>query len=51
MKINREWHLANRMPRNPSLEDRARWHFEHEKHCQCRTMTKKLRETLTKALK
>ncbi len=51
MKINAEWHLANRMPKNPTLKERARWHFEHEKHCQCRTMTKKLREALANALK
>ena len=36
-KINAEWHEANRMPRNATLEQRVRWHLEHLVHCACRT--------------
>ena len=42
MKINREWHLANRMPANPTKEQRFAWHIEHTKHCNCRKMSEKL---------
>ena len=36
MKLNREWHLANRMPKNATLDQRVEWHLEHEKQCGCR---------------
>ncbi len=36
-KINKEWHLANKMPRNATFEQRVEWHREHLKHCSCRT--------------
>jgi hypothetical protein len=36
--INREWHLNNKMPKNPSLEQRIEWHIQHSKHCKCREM-------------
>jgi len=42
MEINVEWHNKNKMPKNPSLEQRAKWHKEHAKHCQCRPLTEKL---------
>jgi len=35
--IDREWHLANKMPKNASVEQRAEWHRAHLKHCACRT--------------
>ncbi len=44
MKINREWHLANKMPKNPSIEKRIKWHLDHAKNCTCRPMPKKLKE-------
>jgi hypothetical protein len=48
MKINREWHLNNKMPKNPTLEQRAKWHLEHEKNCQCRPIPEKLLEEIAK---
>lgn len=36
-KLNREWHLAHKMPKNATLEQRVEWHMEHLKHCACRT--------------
>jgi hypothetical protein len=40
-RINREWHEKNRMPKKPTEEQRAKWHIEHAKHCQCRKMSEK----------
>lgn len=37
-KINKEWHLAHKMPKNPTLDERVEWHIEHAKHCTCREM-------------
>ena len=36
-KINREWHLANKMPKNASFEQRVEWHRAHLEHCACRS--------------
>lgn len=38
MSINREWHQKHKMPKNPSEEEKIKWHIEHAKHCGCRTM-------------
>ncbi len=35
-KTNKEWHLAHKMPRNPSEDERLTWHLEHAKSCACR---------------
>ena len=35
MKINKEWHKKNKMPKNPAFEQRVKWHLEHQKHCKC----------------
>ncbi len=35
MKINKEWHEKNKMPKNPSFDQRVKWHLEHQKHCAC----------------
>ena len=45
-KINAEWHEANRMPKNPSHEQRMQWHFEHNKVCQCYPMSAKIKAEL-----
>lgn len=37
MTINKSWHQANKMPKNPTLEQKIQWHLEHLKNCQCRT--------------
>lgn len=36
-RINREWHLANKMPKDPTLDQRVAWHLDHRKNCSCRT--------------
>jgi len=48
MKLNKEWHLAHPMPKNPSFEQRVKWHLEHQKHCGCRKITGKLAEEMRK---
>lgn len=42
MKINKEWHLANRMPKNPTIQQRIDWHLLHQKYCNCRPIPEKL---------
>ena len=47
--INKEWHLRNKMPRNPTLEQRIAWDTAHLKNCKCRKgfpekMVKKMKE-------
>jgi len=44
--INREWHLANRMPERPTRKDRARWHAAHAEACGCRTPSPAERELI-----
>ena len=48
MAINKEWHLKNRMPKNPALEQRIKWHKEHAKFCACREMPAKLKAEIKK---
>jgi hypothetical protein len=42
-KINREWHEKNRMPKNPTLQQRIEWHIGHAANCTCRPLSDKLR--------
>jgi len=46
MSINREWHLANRMPRTATLEQRLHWHLAHAANCDCREMPPTIRREL-----
>jgi hypothetical protein len=53
VKINKEWHQKNKMPKNPTLEERIKWHIEHAKNCTCREMPDSIRkeiENLTTSL-
>lgn len=36
MKINKEWHEKNKMPKSATFEQRVKWHLEHLKNCSCR---------------
>jgi hypothetical protein len=40
-KINAEWHKANRMPKNPTFNQRVEWHLAHVRFCECRKIPKK----------
>ena len=46
MKLNKEWHLSHPMPKNPSFEQRIKWHIDHQKHCGCRKPPQKLAEEI-----
>lgn len=46
MKLNREWHEAHRMPKNPTLEQRLEWHIMHAANCQCREIPRSLRREM-----
>lgn len=46
MKINREWHLKNKMPQNATFEQRVKWHFDPQKNCTCRPIPEKLLELI-----
>ncbi|QQS44334.1 hypothetical protein IPM65_01910 [Candidatus Roizmanbacteria bacterium] len=46
MNINKEWHLAHKMPKNPTLDERIQWHSEHVKNCQCRPLHGKILEEM-----
>jgi len=48
MKINKEWHLKHAMPKNPSIDQRIKWHLEHQKNCSCRPIPEKLAEEMKK---
>jgi len=49
MKINKAWHLANPMPKNPTLEQRIMWHDAHQLNCSCRPVPKSLEEEIMKS--
>lgn len=44
--INKEWHLKNKMPKNPTLDQRIEWHLEHSQHCNCREMPESIKKML-----
>jgi hypothetical protein len=47
-RLNKEWHLHHRMPKNATLEQRITWHLEHKKNCGCRDITEKLKVEMKK---
>jgi hypothetical protein len=51
MKINKEWHVKNPMPKNPTLEQRINWHIEHSKNCSCREMPPVIKKEIQKRKK
>lgn len=42
IKINKEWHLKNKMPKNAKFDERVKWHLDHQKNCNCRPIPEKL---------
>jgi hypothetical protein len=47
-KLNKTWHEAHRMPKNPTLEQRLAWHVEHARNCACRFMPESIKAELKK---
>ena len=48
MKINAEWHLKNRLPEDPTLDQRVKWHIEHARHCSCGSLDEEILDELKK---
>jgi hypothetical protein len=48
MKINKEWHEKNRMPKNPTLDERINWHIAHQLNCSCRKIPQKINDEIAK---
>ena len=48
MKINKEWHSANKMTKNPTLDQRVKWHLSHARKCACRPLGGKILEEVKK---
>jgi hypothetical protein len=46
MAINKEWHLANKMPKNPTEEEKITWHVTHAKNCSCWPIPPKLQKLI-----
>lgn len=44
--INAEWHKNNKMPKNPTQEQRIKWHIQHQANCKCRQMPEKLKKLI-----
>ncbi|WP_168172415.1 hypothetical protein [Cellvibrio sp. PSBB023] len=47
-KLNAEWHRNNKMPTNPTLEQKLEWHLAHTKYCACRPMPQSLVDEMKK---
>jgi hypothetical protein len=50
-KLNADWHLAHKMPKNPTPKQRLDWHVAHAKACACRPLTASMLAKLKKAAK
>lgn len=48
-KTNKKWHTENRMPRNPSLQERIKWHIKHAQACSCRPMPESIKKAIGKS--
>ncbi|MCB4791457.1 MAG: hypothetical protein LHV68_06170 [Elusimicrobia bacterium] len=35
-KINKDWHLKNKMPINATPQEKIKWHEGHADNCTCR---------------
>jgi hypothetical protein len=44
--MNRQWHKANAMPANATMDERIAWHLAHAVHCGCREIPKGIRSEL-----
>jgi len=44
--VNKDWHKKNRMPKNPTMDQRIVWHLNHQKKCSCRPIPDKLLEEI-----
>jgi hypothetical protein len=45
-KFNATWHRGHKMPPNPTLDQRVRWHLAHARACACREIPATVRAEL-----
>lgn len=45
---NIDWHSKHRLPENPSLDQRVKWHMEHARRCPCPSHDEDIIEELKK---
>ena len=45
-KINKKWHLENKMPRGANIKVRIQWHVNHKRECGCRPIPKSIQKKL-----
>ncbi len=50
IKLNKERHLANKMPIKATLDEKIKRHIEHVVHCKCRPMPEKIKQEIKKRL-
>lgn len=48
MSINKEWHLANKLPKGAALDQRIDWHIAHSENCTCWKTPLKIQEEIEK---
>ncbi len=46
MPINTAWHEENKIQRNTSIDDRIKWHVEHQIYCKCRPIPQRIKEII-----
>jgi hypothetical protein len=46
MQINATWHLRHKMPADPTLDQRVKWHMAHARHCSCSAVDEEILEEL-----
>jgi len=49
--MNKEWHRLNKMPRYATDAVRLAWRREHQKHCACRPIPKRLADSTPSLVK
>ncbi|MEO7982437.1 MAG: hypothetical protein ABI688_00015 [Bacteroidota bacterium] len=47
-QFNKEWHLANPMPKNANLAQRISWHLGHSANCGCREIPEPIKKEIAK---
>lgn len=47
-KMNKQWHQKHHMLKNPSIEEKIKWHLEHAKNCTCRPIPAGIKAEIAK---
>lgn len=43
MKINKEWHQKNKMPKGATIAQKVQWHADHTRECGCRPIPENIK--------